>query len=103
MTKQIELLTQMSSLVDALIDNASQLNEVAKRTSSHAELDPLQHRQQEIISQLGEIDIVLKRSVDEGSKEEISFLRRKVHLKLAAFQKINEEFLSHVAGSFRLI
>jgi hypothetical protein len=103
MPSKQQLLTQMVTVIDGLIDNATRLNEIAKRTSSESELEPYQSRQDEILRELAELDRLLKTSDDGASKEKIVAIRKLVHDKLLVFQKINEEFLSLVSSHFRLI
>lgn len=103
MLSQLDLLKQMASVLERLVENAKKLNEGVNLKVAQRELEELQEKQHEILHELGQLDLLLKQSAPGGPLEELDRLRLRNREKLAHFQTINEEFFQRLNSHTRVI
>lgn len=103
MPSQFELFQQMEKLLDLLIDNANELNRLAKLRVAEQSLEPLQQRQYEILHELSLLDAETRKSDLGVAAAEVEKRRTAVREKLVQFQNINREFITRIADRFRII
>ncbi len=91
---------QMNQLLDELIQAATYLREMSLRVISREELDPLQKRQEELLSDIESLDQYIQQhfrhQMTDGIKE-------RFHDQLALFQTLNHEFIKNLRASQGLI
>ena len=95
-----QCLDQMSQLMDELIQVATKLRDATQQVISEEELAPLQKRQDDLLSQLEEVDKELQVhygfQIDAPTKETY-------HNQLQIFQRLNQEFMQNLNASHGLI
>ncbi len=100
MTRRLALLEEMVLLLDRLIETAAELNEAAVSGCTEEELVPLQEKQKEILAHLRGLDDLVKK--EKPSQDERQIKQRLIQ-KITIFQKVNQDFLTHVESRFRMI
>lgn len=91
---------QMDKLLDELIEVARQLRDASLQVISEEQLIPLQQQQEEILSQLEQLD----QNLPKGSDSEISAsMHQHFHQKLKEFKNLNQEFVANLGASHGLI
>lgn len=91
---------QMDHLLHELIQNATKLRDVSLQVISEEELNPLQKRQEDLLSQLETVDQQMK----EHYHHQIdSAMQERFHLQLQTFQQLNQEFVQNLNASHGII
>ena len=100
MSRRVALLEEMVVLLDRLIETATELNEVAVHACTEEDLVPLQEQQKEILAHLRGLDDLVKKEAPQKDERQI---KQRLIQKVNAFQKLNQDFLTHVESRFRVI
>lgn len=91
---------QMDHLLHELIQNATKLRDASLQVISEEELNPLQKRQEDLLSQLEAVDQQMKEhyhhQIDNAMQE-------RFHLQLQTFQQLNQEFVQNLNASHGII
>jgi hypothetical protein len=95
-----ELVGQMTDLLEELVKTAQELSDVSRQIISEEELAPLQQHQQDVLSQIEEIDTSIKAHYSHQLDKEF---KKHIHEKLHTFQVLNQEFISNLNASHGLI
>ena len=103
MTSQIDLLEQMVSVLDRLVDNAKLMKEKLPLKDSQDEVEKLQFYQHEILAELGNLNKNLDSSPPGAPVEQLDEAKARMRDRLQQFQNINKEFFDHVASQGRVI
>lgn len=103
MPLQIELFGQMTLILDTLVENAKKMKEGVRLKYSQEELEMLQNRQHEILSELGQLNTVLEASPPGGSEDQIEACKSQIRDRLAQFQSINQDFFDQISANSRMI
>ena len=103
MPTQIELFSQMTIVLDRLIDNAQKMKDGVSLKHAHEELEQLQQNQHEILHELGEVNKLVEQSPPGGSQVEIDKCKSDIRSRLAQFQAINQEFFDNINTKARVI
>lgn len=96
-----ELLHEMDSLLDMLIDNAKKLLDISKQVISEEELEPLQKKQHALLKKLIEKDEAYHQ-LDNVSKQD-PFMRENIDAKLDEFQQLNASFIDNITTTHGMI
>lgn len=102
MQKVEEILAQMDSLLDLLIDNAKSLLGISQRVIAEEELIPLQKRQKELLDQLVAKDETFHRAIGSSNNYQ-SPLRNRINAKLDQFERLNASFIENITSTHGLI
>lgn len=102
MPTQEELLQQMLQLLSVLIESAKKMKEAQDKSIAETELELMQERQAEIIKDLVQLDLLIKKSPLESSADALS-LQKEIEGKLLEFQSINTDFFEHLQSRMSLI
>jgi hypothetical protein len=102
MTSQYDLLCQMLSICDDLVDYAKRLNESSIR-STQKEIEDLQDQQKRLVSSFCELDTQLAQNPPGAEAALLQALREKVNAQLAIFQSLNLQFFEHIKEHLELI
>lgn len=103
MPSQIELFDQMAIILDRLVDNAKKMSEGLHLKTHQDELELLQERQHEILSELGQVNALLEKSPPGGTVEELDGRRATIREKLGQFQALNKDFFDSMSKQTRII
>lgn len=103
MPSQVELFGQMAIILDRLVENAIKLKEELKAKASQKELEALQERQHEILSELGQLNALLESSPPGGSESDLEGAKATIRHKLGLFQALNKEFFDSISKQTRII
>ncbi len=97
--KQELFFGQMSKLLEKLIDNVKKLKDASSKSIAEAEFDALQHKQQEMIGELVEMDKLVK----DHALPVPSQMQKKVQAQLLEFQKMNKEYVDNLRARLSMI
>ena len=87
-----QYIDQMNQLLEELVQVATKLREVSMQVISEEELEPLQKRQEELLTQLEEVDRHIQKNgfrIDAASEQHL-------HQQLHTFQQLNQEGITIV-------
>jgi hypothetical protein len=98
-----DILTQIESILDLLIQNAEKLQEVSHQVIAHEELISLQERQEELLKQLLKSDEEFSQACQGGVNEYQSPIRTRIAEKLEQFQNLNSQFITNIMATRGLI
>lgn len=96
-----EILFEMDTLLDQLIQNAQRLKEISAQTVSEHELEVLQNKQEELITKLLKLDSEFNKV--SNSSIASSPTSKKIEQKLKDFQLINQNFIENISTTPGLI
>jgi hypothetical protein len=90
----------MNQLLSELIQIATQLRDMSFQVISEEDLAPLQKRQEELLTQLEDIDQQLQKNY----RHQLSTaMEEQIHNQLQTFQQLNQEFIQNLSTSHGLI
>lgn len=92
MTKDKSTLDQMDQLLDQLLDTAQKLWDLAKKPFDENELGKLQDKQEDLVNQLTDLDVIYK---TEKHYENVHHhqVRTRIDHKIEEFQRLNDAFI----------
>ena len=102
MQTRYDLLLEMSGFLDRLLDTVKSLNEAAKHAHAEEAIVRLQHRQDEILSQIDALNTLLKDKKIANDRRAAS-IQKEVAAKLMQFQEQNRLFVKLVQDRHRMI
>lgn len=91
---------QMNLLLNELIQVAAQLRNMSLQVVSEEELAPLQKRQEDLLSQIENIDQNIQRTYRNQLS---SNMQKQFHTQLQTFQLLNQEYIQNMSASHGLI
>ena|SRR5581483_6225372 len=104
MPAQKELLKEMLTGLETLIDTAKKLNEASERSIAEDEVEELQAKQEKIIEQLVQLDRLVATSPEaKNTTEETDAIKKEIQKKLHSFHRINEHFFEQLRHRLSLI
>lgn len=95
-----QYVNQMDHLLHELIQTATKLRDASLQVISEEELNPLQRRQEDLLSQLETVDQQMK----EHYRHQIDHaVQERFHAQLQVFQQLNQEFVQNLNASHGII
>ncbi len=95
-----QYVNQMDHLLHELIQTATKLRDASLQVISEEELNPLQRRQEDLLSQLEAVDQQMK----EHYRHQIDHaVQERFHTQLQTFQQLNQEFVQNLNASHGII
>lgn len=95
-----QCIDQMNLLANELIEVATTLRNMSQQVISEEDLEPLQQREEKLLTQLEELDHLLKKNYKNQLSPQI---QEQMHQKLQAFQELNQEYIQNLNASHGLI
>ena len=103
MTAFAQIIAEMDSVLDQLIEMAEHMKELSQQVIAEKEVMTLQKKEQDLINKLIELDMSYQKIAIHLSAEERGEFQNKIETKLSKFQQLNTKFIENIAAGRGLI